>query len=130
MGFEATREIVASPSPLPLFTLRFPDQTRLNERIAGLWQHAIAAGAAARILAQRQGLADDLMPQAAALLHDIGKVAMLIALPEAYERAIRMAAVERVSLVAAERRLLPSTMPRWGDTCAPRGASPTPSPPR
>ncbi len=107
MGFEATREIAASPSPLPLFTLRFADQARLNERIAGLWQHAIAAGAAARILAQRQGLADDLMPQAAALLHDIGKVAMLIALPEAYERAIRMAAAEHISLVAAERRLLP-----------------------
>ncbi|MBA3826900.1 MAG: HDOD domain-containing protein [Ktedonobacterales bacterium] len=107
MGFEATREIATAPSPLLLLRLRFADQPQLSERLAGLWLHAIAAGTAARILAKRQGYTDDLMPHAAALLHDIGKAAMLIALPEAYERVIRMAKTERIPLVAAERRLLP-----------------------
>jgi putative nucleotidyltransferase with HDIG domain len=106
MGLDVVREIVRQSSVLSLFTLRLPTQPELNARLAGLWQHAIATAAAARILARRQGSAD-LLAVAAGLLHDIGKVALLLAQPEAYARALRMAAAERIPIVTAERRLLP-----------------------
>lgn len=106
IGLDVVREIVRQPSLLSLFTIRLPEQPELNARLGGLWQHAIATAAAARILARRQGSAD-LLAVAAGLLHDIGKTSLLLAQPDAYARALRMAAAERIPVVVAERRLLP-----------------------
>ncbi len=107
MGFEVVREIARNPSLLSLYLVRLPEQAETNARLAGLWQHAIATAVAARLLARRQGATNDLPYLAAGLAHDIGKVVFLLLMPETYERAIRMAAAERIPLVTAERRLLP-----------------------
>ncbi len=107
LGSEVVHEIARPPSLLSLFTLRLPGQADLNARIAGLWQHSVAAAAAARLLARRQGAADDLPFVAAALTHDAGKVALLLLLPEEYARVIQLAATEGIAITTAERRLLP-----------------------
>jgi putative nucleotidyltransferase with HDIG domain len=106
IGLEVVRDVARQSSILSLFTIRLPEQPELNARLGGLWQHAIATAAAARILARCQGSAV-LLAVAAGLLHDIGKVALLLAQPDAYARALRMATAERIHIVAAERRLLP-----------------------
>ena len=107
LGFNAVHEIVGYASLLRLFSVRVPHQASVNARIDGLWQHAIATGVAARILGRRQHASDDLPYMTVGLLHDIGKVALLLLQPGAYEEALHLARAERIPLVVAERRVLP-----------------------
>lgn len=107
LGFDTVRESVRQASLLRLFTLRVVGQDAINARLDGLWHHAIATGVAARMLGRRQGAQDDLAHFTVGLTHDVGKVALLLTMPAAYERALAMARAERLPLVVAERRVLP-----------------------
>lgn len=106
MGFDMVREIVNNASILRIFAMRLADQPAINARLEGLWRHSVATGVAARILARRQGIADETPYFAAGLLHDIGKVIQLLLNGAEYERVLRMATTERLPLITAERRLL------------------------
>jgi HD-like signal output (HDOD) protein len=107
LGFDAVQEIARQPSLLQLFAIRRPEDAPFNVRMEGLWQHAIATGVAARILWQRQESGDALPAFTVGLLHDVGKAALLLLWPDMAERALALARTERLSLVMAERRLLP-----------------------
>ena len=114
LGFNAVQEIVKYASLLRLFNMRVPNQAAVNARIEGLWQHAVATGAAARILARRLHVSDDLPYMTVGLLHDVGKVALLLLQPQRYEEALYLARSERIPLVVAERRILPFDHTQFG----------------
>ncbi len=113
IGFETIREYLDQPSPLCIFTLRLHANAAINTRLDGLWRHALATGAAARVLArdanfQRQFRIDDATPfVAACILHDVGKSIFSLLIPTEYERCIWAAASEGIPLIQAERRLFP-----------------------
>ncbi len=106
MGFDVVREIVSNASILRIFSLRVPHQATINTQLKGLWFHAVATGVATRIVGRHYGASDDTPYFAAGLLHDVGKVALILLKTVDYQRVLRMAATEQVPVVLAERRLL------------------------
>lgn len=106
IGVAQIRDLLDAQSLLMFFALRPRSRPAVGARIAGLWQHAVATGIAARELARHIG-AKDVMPYyAAGLLHDVGKVALLLLRGPDYERCLWLAASENLPVVEAERRLL------------------------
>jgi putative nucleotidyltransferase with HDIG domain len=106
MGLDVVREIVDNTSILRLFSLRLPDQPIANAHLRGLWHHAVATGVSARIIARHIGASDETTYFAAGLLHDVGKVVLLLLKTAVYLRVVQMAATEKLPIVLAERRLL------------------------
>lgn len=105
MGFDGVRALLAEPGLLQCFALRAPGQAAVNARLEGLWLHSVAAGVAARHVAARLGVSDDNPYFAAGLLHDVGKVALLLLRAPDYERAIWQAMAEGLPLAQTERRV-------------------------
>ncbi len=107
LGFETVMELAQSPSLARLCCVHVVGQEWANVRLHGLWQHALAAATAARLLAQRQGGDDELTAFAAGLVHDAGKVALLLLAPERYGDVLHEAMHERLPVIVVERRMLP-----------------------
>lgn len=99
LGFDALRDQMDQPSLVHCFALRLPGQAALNVRLEGLWLHSAATTVAAGLLAERLGANDATELLAAALLHDVGKAALLLLRPVDYERAVWLAASEGLPLV-------------------------------
>jgi putative nucleotidyltransferase with HDIG domain len=75
---------------------------------AGLWKHALAVACAAELLA-REHRSLGVAPDAAfvsGLLHDLGRMALELALPRAYGKVLRVADAQGVDSASVERRLL------------------------
>jgi putative nucleotidyltransferase with HDIG domain len=74
----------------------------------GFWRHSLCVGVTAKLLAKRRAVDPKSLEEyfAAGLLHDIGKIPLNNALAEDYIRAMSMADRERLSLCAAESRVL------------------------
>jgi putative nucleotidyltransferase with HDIG domain len=114
MGLESVREIVGDSSLLRMYSLRMTGQPQINAQLSGLWRHAVATGVAARLLARHNQHVDDLVAFAAGLLHDIGKVALVLLGSLGFAEAVQLAATERMSLVAAERQTMRFDHARMG----------------
>jgi HD-like signal output (HDOD) protein len=83
LGYRAIRSLVIVAGARALFPL---DDERLGRWGRALWRHSAAAGVAARLVAEavRQRDPDDAF--AAGVLHDIGKVVILLNRPDDYGR--------------------------------------------
>lgn len=68
---------------------------------SGFWRHSMATAVCARTLARRHGC-DQAVCFTIGMLHDIGKLAMCIAIPDRYAQVIAQAGAEGTSLAAAE----------------------------
>jgi signal transduction histidine kinase/HD-like signal output (HDOD) protein len=71
-----------------------------------LWRHILATGMAAQVIANRLGT---VAPQAALLagiLHDVGQIALVTALPRAYSQVLQQAQSAGSGLLEAERAML------------------------
>jgi putative nucleotidyltransferase with HDIG domain len=77
-------------------------ETLLNMR--GFWQHSLACGIAARLLAVTCGVEDEERLFVAGLLHDIGKLVMLRNFQPQMARAMRRHLEEGIPLNKAEQR--------------------------
>jgi len=106
VGMAAVGTMIDTTSILRIFTIRLPHAQRVNTLLDGLWRHSVATGVAARLLASRVGASDPTPYFAAGLLHDIGKVALLLLKTTEYEPVIRLAATERMPIIIAEHRSL------------------------
>ncbi len=71
--------------------------------LAGLWRHAIATGMAAEALAPARGV-DPGEAFTAGVLHDIGKFALNLVMPDVYATAVEHAVTEGVTIREAEQR--------------------------
>jgi len=72
------------------------------------WRHSLCVGVTAKLIAKRRGIDSKGLEEyfAAGLLHDIGKIPLNNALADDYIRTMSLADMERISLVASERRVL------------------------
>ncbi len=91
------------------------DRTRREHEMAasgfdrdGLWRHAIAVACACELIAARVASLGVRPDEAfvAGLLHDIGRLALELALPEAYARVVRLAERRAVECAPVEREVL------------------------
>jgi HD-like signal output (HDOD) protein len=74
----------------------------------GFWRHSLCVGVTAKLIAKRRRIDSKGLEEyfAAGLLHDIGKIPLNNALADDYIRTMSLADMERISLVASERRIL------------------------
>jgi signal transduction histidine kinase/HD-like signal output (HDOD) protein len=80
--------------------------------LRAFWAHGIETGITARMLAQRQGYSQPEEAYLAGLLHDIGRLALVMAAPEQY--AANFFAKDGRELCALEERTLEITHPEAG----------------
>ncbi|MCX7913121.1 MAG: HDOD domain-containing protein [Thermodesulfovibrionales bacterium] len=77
----------------------------MQKAMAGLWEHSLATTITARFIAQKKGISDPEEVSVAGLLHDIGKVILIIKFPEEYEKVLRRASQEEVLIFKAEKEI-------------------------
>jgi len=110
MGFEAVRNAVLSIQVFEAFNGKSadkPSQERGFDRTE-FWKHSLAVACAAQLLVEHIGgcRLDGDEVFVCGLLHDLGKVALDTCLPKSFERVVKIAEVNRVSIAEVERRIL------------------------
>lgn len=63
----------------------------MKKNMVGLWEHSLSSAIYARVISKRKGLEAPEEISVAALLHDIGKVILLIAFKEEYTKILEIA---------------------------------------
>ena len=104
LGFKRLRQVVLAAKIVEVFAS--PDRATSFDR-RGFWTHSLAVACAARFLAPRRTPPCD--PDEAflaALLHDLGKIALATCLPRSYERVVEHAERRRGDLLAIERDII------------------------
>lgn len=123
LGFDAVRCLVLS---MQVFDALSPGKSKASTRLdlVGLWKHSLAVGCAARLICDalrargsarpspREGVRIDpaRLPRLeeaflCGLLHDIGKLALNVAFPKSYDRAVATVAEAHRSISEVERDL-------------------------
>ncbi|MCX5815752.1 MAG: HDOD domain-containing protein [Proteobacteria bacterium] len=74
----------------------------MQETMVGLWEHSMGCSIAARLIARKKGLKEPEEISIAALLHDIGKVILILQYPEHYKHAMKQAQERGVVISLAE----------------------------
>ena len=75
----------------------------MQETMVGLWEHSTGCSIAARLIARKKGLKEPEEISVAALLHDIGKVILILQYPEHYEHAMKQAQEKGIAIFLAEK---------------------------
>ncbi len=98
LGMRTTRSVVLAASTRALFPM---DSSRRGLLGRALWEHAVQSGLAARRVAEFTRRADSDEAFAAGVLHDVGKVVILLNKPDDYaevERRLEQGAEESVKV--------------------------------
>jgi putative nucleotidyltransferase with HDIG domain len=103
LGGNAVRSLVMAASMRSLFPM---DKTNVGIWGQKLWQHSIECGLASRLVAQRVKYPDPEEAFVAGVLHDIGKVVILLRRPEEYREILREQIASRDNFYITERRVL------------------------
>jgi putative nucleotidyltransferase with HDIG domain len=74
----------------------------MQKVMAGLWDHSLGCAVVARAIAEKKGVKDPEEVSVAGLLHDLGKVILLLTYQPQYEAALEQAAKRRISIYEAE----------------------------
>lgn len=107
LGYAAIRSIVLSTTVFEFFRTQGNEQRGAFDR-KEFWLHSVAVACAARRLAA-DAPALKIDPEhayVAGLLHDLGKVALDVVFPKAYDRIAQQALEERCDIADVERRIL------------------------
>jgi putative nucleotidyltransferase with HDIG domain len=75
----------------------------MQKTMNGLYEHSLACATASRVIAQKKGLKEPEEVAVAGLLHDIGKVILLLEFQKEYEAAMTEAKTKGISIVDAEK---------------------------
>ena len=81
----------------------------MQKNMAGLWEHSLGCAWSARLIAQKKNLKEPEEASVCGLLHDMGKVVMLLAFPREFEKAIAEAGSAGVTLYEAEKNFFAAT---------------------
>ena len=81
----------------------------MQKIMAGLWDHSVGCAAVARAIAEKKGIKDPEEVSVAGLLHDIGKVVLVLGYAPLYEEAMSQAASRRIPIFEAERGVFQET---------------------
>ncbi len=74
----------------------------MQRAMIGLWEHSVGCAIVARLMARRKGLKDPEETSIHGLLHDIGKVVLVLQFPVEYERVMNDAKEKEGTLYEAE----------------------------
>ncbi|MDR9502268.1 MAG: HDOD domain-containing protein [Desulfurivibrionaceae bacterium] len=96
LGFNVIKSLIISAS---IFEL-------MESSDVELWEHSLGTAVVASILAKRLGIKDPEEVSTAGLIHDIGKVAVKMELPEQYDEILNIVEMKKVSMLEAERLVL------------------------
>ena len=96
LGFNVIKSLIISAS---IFEI-------MEDQDVELWEHSLGCAVVCSVVAKRLGISDPEEISTAGLIHDIGKVAIKMELPEEYELINKMVREEQVSRLAAERQIL------------------------
>ncbi len=78
----------------------------MEEQDVELWEHSLGCAVVASVVARRLGVDDPEEISTAGLIHDIGKVAIKMELPQEYEEISRLVQEKRISRFEAEKEVL------------------------
>lgn len=81
----------------------------MRRNIEGLWEHSLGCAVAARWIAQKKQVKEPEEVSVCGLLHDIGKVILILHFPEEYEKVQAKAGKEGITLHEAERLFFDAT---------------------
>lgn len=96
LGFNVIKSLIVSAS---IFEF-------MEEQDIELWQHSLGCAVVSSVLAKRLEVADPEEISTAALIHDIGKVAIKMELPEEYETIMKIVSARQCSMLTAEKEVL------------------------
>mgnify|MGYP005844506439 CR=1 FL=1 len=96
LGFNVIKSLIISAS---IFEL-------MEGSDVELWEHSLGTAVVASTLAKRLGINDPEEVSTAGLIHDIGKVAVKMELPEQYDEILNIVDMKKISMVEAERLVL------------------------
>ena len=83
----------------------------MQKTMNGLYEHSLACAIASRVIAQKKGLKEPEEVSVAGLLHDIGKVILMLEFQKEYEAAMNEAKAKSISIFEAEKVRLMRRMP-------------------
>jgi putative nucleotidyltransferase with HDIG domain len=101
LGFQTTRNLITAAA----LTGCFPGGGCPGFNDKAFWRHSIATAACARALARRMRFNQD-VAFTAGLLHDIGRLVLVTADPQAYGEVVALRAREDLEWLEAERTVL------------------------
>lgn len=104
LGFETVKSLGLSVSVLERFAAGRDDDHLFDRQ--KFWQHSIACGVAARMLAQKLRYRVPGEAFAAGILHDIGKLILCQYFPDEFSRVLETAQEEHIYIGVAEQRVL------------------------
>ncbi len=96
LGFNVVKSLIISAS---IFEV-------MEDQDVELWQHSLGCAVVSNVIASRLGVKDPEEVSTAGLIHDIGKVAIKMELPEEYEMINRLMRERRMSMRQAELEVL------------------------
>ena len=96
LGAAVTRSVILTTAVLDPRSVRLP----------GFWEHSLGCAVAAGALAKVTRAAEPEVMVAAGLMHDLGKVALFQAAPDAFSHCVERATAEERSLREIEREVL------------------------
>jgi putative nucleotidyltransferase with HDIG domain len=74
----------------------------MQKSMIGLWEHSLGCAIYARLIARKKGFKDPDEASIYGLLHDIGKVLLMLQFPVEYEKIISQANAKKIPIHAAE----------------------------
>jgi putative nucleotidyltransferase with HDIG domain len=106
LGFGGVRDVALSASVIDLFSAGRGGGCPTEELfpVTGFWEHSIGVGVACRMLARQGKLGDPEEAFVAGLLHDIGKLVMLVHMPDELLPVLRECAGGPLPFTEAESR--------------------------
>ena len=75
----------------------------MQKTMNGLYEHSLACAIASRVIAQKKGMKEPEEVSVAGLLHDIGKVILMLEFQKEYEAAMNDAQTKSISIFEAEK---------------------------
>jgi len=75
----------------------------MRKAMVGLWEHSLGCAVAARLIGKKKGLKEPEEVSVAGLLHDIGKVALVLQFHSEYEEIVKDAETNNILIMEAEK---------------------------
>jgi len=103
LGVKTTKSLILAASTRGYF---FKNRNVMNTYGQFLWQHAVETGMACRRIAESLGHEDPEQAFIAGIMHDIGKLVILMLDDEKYKEIQRLKTIDKLTTVVAEKELL------------------------
>jgi putative nucleotidyltransferase with HDIG domain len=81
----------------------------MQKSMAGLWEHSLGCAFCARLIAQKKNLKEPEEVSVCGLLHDMGKIVLMLGFPREVEKVVAEAEATGITLYEAEKKCFAAT---------------------